>query len=376
MKTQVAFLLSRQGRGVTPRTWWVRAVTVASRWAARQGWTLISGAGILPMDYLRWVYRCHGGEVEEIGTVARRGRRGTRVQQMRTRDADVVKEADVVVGIAVRKGGIMAEEGRKALAAGKKVWVIPPPSQTAEFRGNLELLKEGAVELRLPELNSASGDSSQMSGRRSACGNRPEEMSLAYFVSGETEFVESHAAPADELFLWHFTRPCHGPWPGQTTEDYFSSLLRNDPAAAHTGLDTLERILAERKIRASAKIIRGRYPVVSFSAESPSVLLSKRKFRSNLARWDFEPYAIGIRRAAAESLGFRPVAYLPSGEFDRLSASERPFYQRADRDSIDWRHEKEWRHAGDVDLSRISPSELRFLVPSGNSARFKTFSFY
>lgn len=364
---KVGVLLSRQERNVGPRTWWVRAAAAAAGWAVRQGWRLVSGEGLLPIDFVRWVYRYHGGGVEEIGTgAASKGRAGRR-GEMRRRDREVLSEADVLIGVAVRRGGIMEEEGLRAIAAGKRVWVVPPPGRTKEFQGNISLLKTGALDLRLPEIENQNRPPSRKA-RRSAPGG------MVYLTPAAGGFIQSSAPP--EQYLWHFTRSCSGPWPGQSQSDYFLSLVRNEEGAAHAAIDTLNRILSERTLRASGKVIRGGFAVVSFSAQNPAALLAGRKFRSALARWDFEACALGLPRVRAESMGVRPVSYLPSAEFLRLDMCERPYYQRSDKDSTDWTHEQEWRHVGDVDLSRAAMAELCLAIPAADRPRCRTVSFY
>ena len=350
---KVAFLLSRQLRVVAADTWWLCAAHAAAGWAAWQGWTLVSGSGILPIDFVCWSYRQHGGAV---------GAGSNRRERMRDRDRDVIAAADVLVGIAIRRGGIMEEEGKRAIRQGKVVHVaVPPFKQKATF-GNFELLNLGARPLELPEFDCKQAGLVSGTGARTSQKRR----SLVFICP---DGASSAQPPAD--YLWHYTRACPGPWPGQTPDEYFHSLVQNDPGCGHTGFDTLARILAGQKIRASGKIIRGQYEVVSFSSAPPEDLLARRRFRSTLARWDFEPYAVGVRMAAAKALGVRPVSYLPSSDFARLSTEDRPFFQRSDEDALDWRHENEWRHIGDFDLSAMLPADLAALAPSGEAEQLR-----
>ncbi len=97
---RVAFLLSRQKRGVSPETWWMRATHSAARWAARQGWTLVAGEGLLPMDFARWSFAFHGGPVETI--TSHRGKDGVaRRREMRARDTMVLSRAETLIAVAV-----------------------------------------------------------------------------------------------------------------------------------------------------------------------------------------------------------------------------------------------------------------------------------
>ncbi len=184
-------------------------------------------------------------------------------------------------------------------------------------------------------------------------------------------------------FLTHTTRACPGPWPGQSREDFLDSLLDARPDADHSPLAALSRIIAERRLRASNRTIRGKFPVVSFTAVPLAELPRLRTFRSHRARWDFEPYGIAIRREWLEHLGARPVVYGDGPLWERLPVTDRPFFQLLRRtptvqpfnrstiqpSPIDWSREREWRVLGDVDLSRATAEQVIVFVPSETEAQ-------
>ncbi len=273
----------------------------------------------------------------------------------------------MLIAVAVRAGGIMEDEGMKAIREGKSVWAVRPPSRAGEFRGGWNLLGAGAKELVLPNLNAfhAKADTGQ------AGGGKRTGSDIELVCLGETNGLWERR-PIPESYLWHFTRSCPGPWPGQSMDEYFCSLIQNSADAGHFALDALIRILTERTIRASSKIIRGKYPVVCFTNEHPETLVSNRRFRPALARWDFEPYAIGVLKDEAEKAGAKPVRYLASAEFRRLNSVDRPYFQKSDEGSIDWRHEREWRTAGDFDLTHIDPAGIRVVILTGEETPFRT----
>lgn len=160
-------------------------------------------------------------------------------------------------------------------------------------------------------------------------------------------------------YLWHFTRTSPGPWPGESEETYLDALIGNSPGAAHAAEDTLARILGEGRIRASGRLIRGARPVVCLTEATPLEIMALRHYRPALLRWDFEPAAVGLPRAAAERLGLRPVRHLPPGAERTLPDEERHLFQKHDPPEVDFRREKEWRSAGDIDLSPFAPDEMR-----------------
>lgn len=155
-------------------------------------------------------------------------------------------------------------------------------------------------------------------------------------------------------YLYHYTRSCPGPWPDQSYQQYLLSLLRNERFCGHTALDTLIRILLEGKIRASKKLVRGEQAVVSWSAVPPIELQKLRQWNPALIRWTFEPYGIAIHRELAKGKGVKPVIYCRDGVFAQLRHSARFRYQRHEPPNCSWKHEREWRLAGDFDLAWVS----------------------
>lgn len=317
---RVAILISRQARGLTARTWWLRAVWEAAGWMGERGIALVTAEHVLPQRFAAWAMRERGGAVERVDAA---GMARAEV------DRAVCDRADLLVAIAVRGGGGMEATALDAIAR-KKLLVVHGPLDDRGLAGNRRLIAAGAerldlaIEIPVP---------------------RPVALPL-------------EPTPSPDGFLWHCTRSRSGPWPGQSEDDYFRSLIRNDPGSSHTADDALDRILAERKIRACGKMIRGRCPVVCFSAARPESLLEARRYKPALLRWDFEPAAIGIRREVAEARGVRPVRYLSPEAFADLAPEERPFFQKHAPPEVDYSHEEEWRCEGDFPLDGIAEKDL------------------
>ncbi|MCX6639978.1 MAG: hypothetical protein NTW14_05790 [bacterium] len=171
-----------------------------------------------------------------------------------------------------------------------------------------------------------------------------------------------------EDYHYHWTRSCVGPWPDETHAEYFDRLTKAN-FLDEGGLSTLRRILEEGVIRSSGRMIRGKYPVVPFTERSPLDLPELLKWRAGLRHWTFEPYGIGIRKAAALKIGARPVIYAGISDFERMSDAEKPFFQLASSGKIDWRMEKEWRICADVILSDLSAQDAVVLVYNQDAAR-------
>lgn len=172
-------------------------------------------------------------------------------------------------------------------------------------------------------------------------------------------------------FLVHWTRRCAGPWPGESHESYFEWLIRDKPPWDHSAWATLCRIVMQHRLIASSKVIRGKMPVVCFTAMPLAQMLAHRVFRVHRHRWDCEPYGICIRREWLEQRGTRPVRYGDDRSWAMLPPCDRPFFQkRRTRGSrpIVWEDEQEWRHAGDVSLDALPPEDGLVFVEHGRQA--------
>ncbi len=166
---------------------------------------------------------------------------------------------------------------------------------------------------------------------------------------------------ADE-FLIHWSRSCVGPWPGESRNDYFARIMEGDEEAGG-GLEALQRILQEGKIRASAHLIRGGYPVVPFTECPPEDLPKLISWRAGLRRWTLEPYGIALSKMRLMELGARPVIYGTPADFEKLAERDGPFFQMADSRSGYWRDEREWRIPGDVTLKSFAAKDCVIFLP-------------
>ena len=179
-------------------------------------------------------------------------------------------------------------------------------------------------------------------------------------------------AKAEGEWIVHCTRACAGRWPGQTERQHRDELLLGHGAVTilekQTPFDSLRRIARMRRIVASAIASDHAWPVVCFSAQPIAELLSRRRYRSHLHRWDYEPYGIAIRKSAAIAAGFQPVIYGSADQREALSTSDRYRFQAIGK-TYDWTQEQEWRCHGDVNLDRFDPDDVRLFVRDVAEAR-------
>jgi len=170
-------------------------------------------------------------------------------------------------------------------------------------------------------------------------------------------------------YLYHYTRSCPGPWPGQSYRSYLESLLDGDPCAEHTALATLGRILVEGRIRAGSNIVRGNQGVVSWTSRPPQELYAIRHWNAALIRWTFEPYGLAVKRSVLRQMGASPVIYAGSAVYGKLSRQNRFRFQLHEPPRRSWKHEREWRLPKDVELSGLAPDDAFAFLPTLGEAR-------
>ena len=174
-------------------------------------------------------------------------------------------------------------------------------------------------------------------------------------------------------YLAHWTRDQDGPWPNELLEDWLAQLVGADPCCHHSPLDALKRIVQQQRIVASASAIRGSIPVTCFTALPVTEWQQQRVYRPHRRRWDFLPFAIGIKKSWLLSQGAEPVRYGKEADWQRLSTSQQPFFQRSASERpaspISWRQEQEWRVVGDVQLDDLSSQDGFLLAPDLATAR-------
>jgi len=181
--------------------------------------------------------------------------------------------------------------------------------------------------------------------------------------------------PDQNSHLFHYTRSCPGPWPGQSWAEYSESLVKNLPGASHTGFDSLIRILQEKRIRGSRKLIRGAGAVVCFSECGPQEIEKLIEWRKGLLRWNFEPYGLAFAREALFKLGARPTIYGIEEAFEDLSEELKHLFQFQRSYGKQWAAEKEWRIKGDLCLADLDDQDIVVIVPTLKEAEIVRKSF-
>ncbi len=173
-------------------------------------------------------------------------------------------------------------------------------------------------------------------------------------------------------YLYHWTRACPGPWPGQTSEQYLNDLLFHPSRSSRSAEASLRHILTARRLVGTNRLTRSSHPVVCWTEVAPWEWPSRRVYRKHLRRWDFEPFGIGVRKQVLRDFQARPVTYGTDTDWSNLPQEERPFFQiRSGRNRSlgTWESEREWRTLGDVPLDRLGKNDACLIVPTSESAQ-------
>ncbi len=159
-----------------------------------------------------------------------------------------------------------------------------------------------------------------------------------------------------DTHLIHWTRTSNSAWPTEKLIDYYSDIINAD-SFPRNAFNTLQNILGIQRIVSSSAHMPANIPTVSFSGTLPEYFLPLMRYRARYRQMSFEPYGIGVEKKYAQSIGIKPVCYYDRSEKNHLDASEEWLMQSSGVKS-DWRKEDEYRHLGNLDLSKISRNKL------------------
>lgn len=166
-------------------------------------------------------------------------------------------------------------------------------------------------------------------------------------------------------YIIHWTRGVHYPWPGETQHDFYNAIVQSADYYPRSALNTLLRILAEMRLRASPKHMRQGVQAVSFSSLPPSQAAALMRWRARYREMSFEPYGIAICQSAARRVGIKKAVYGNREMIAYLEKSEKPYFQSLGTIG-EWEKEKEYRHLGDLDLRTLNEHEIRVITRSAS----------
>lgn len=390
-----SILNSRKSKVVSPDDDWLKTTLMATKEAVSRGYTIISGLGQIqysvvttacqdiglvlvcegPMPFMLQsqtldnFYREYSGIINFSKTlfISAHGNTllGLKPSAQILRDQIIAAMSDYIYAIRIRHGGNMSRVLSEAAKQGAQVRHFTKnsrednPTKKDTLQRNSDGIDGPSAKIISPKFKTP--DSLRI---------KPEfsEHLKSWLVSAsgaKSRFEEP------DFSLFHYTRRTLGAWPGQTQSDYLKSLVKHEPLAAHSAFDTISRIVIEKRIRSSSRLIRGMHRVVSFTEIPPYELTQIRKWRTGLYRWSVEPYGITISKSRLIQKGARPVRYGPPESYLQIVDEEKFLFQLEAAGKHDWSVEREWRILGDVYFADVPTTELAFIFPSeSEAARF------
>jgi len=171
-------------------------------------------------------------------------------------------------------------------------------------------------------------------------------------------------------YLLHWARRQTNAWPDQDPEAHLDQLIFGSTEDRYQEVMTLCRIIASNRLIGAAQLTRDPAPVVCFTAVPVGELPNRTVFRKHLARWDFVPYGLAIRKSVLQSAGCKKVIYGDDSDWQSLSSNDRPWFQlqSSKNGKIDWTMEQEWRLVGDFDLSKVGADDAFAFVKNQTDA--------
>ena len=267
-------------------------------------------------------------------------------------DAQLINMANTVHALAVRRGGNV----HQAIATRLQNQPTPPVrllsnSTLTKTKTKTELLELGAIDWILL---ANEDDPSQEN-------DAAKQMSAT--------------VPLDSIeqsqYLLHWARRQSNAWPDQEKDAHLDQLIFGSAVDRYQEVMTLCRIIASNRLIGAAHLTRDPAPVVCFTAVPLGELPKRTVFRKHLARWDFVPYGLAIRKSVLQSAGCKEVIYGDDSDWETLSKEDRPWFQlkKSRNGKIDWTQEHEWRLQGDLDLSKIGADDAFAFVKTHADAR-------
>jgi len=162
-------------------------------------------------------------------------------------------------------------------------------------------------------------------------------------------------------YLTHWTHTFDGPWPGETSADYYYAVANSGENYPRSAFDSLVRILSERKIRCSECKSKSGDSYVSFTDVPPSEAVKLMRWHARKMRYTFEPFGVSLKRDIGREIGIKPVTYGNAKTYESLSAKERPYFHPKGKKG-DWEPEREWRFIGDFNLGKLSRDSYIVIV--------------
>lgn len=171
--------------------------------------------------------------------------------------------------------------------------------------------------------------------------------------------IDIQSEPCQYLTHWTHTRT--DGFPDETKAAYYEAVFRSGDDYARDAFQIMRHILSVKRIVGSTEGMRDNRFCVAFTQNDPKESMRIVRWQAGHSRYTFEPYGIAVRRDALEKLGSRAVIYGEENRYERLSATDKPFFQYRGQNGC-FEPEKEWRLIGDFEM--LNPDEIIVYVRS------------
>ncbi|MBW1974022.1 MAG: hypothetical protein JRI45_00405 [Deltaproteobacteria bacterium] len=360
-RTHLAFFNSRTGRDIHPHAPWLKALRLALKASTSFDFHYITSTGLLFYDLItRFVEKNQLPHTVVLPLANRSNSCCNRQTVMQCRDRIIAHLADAWVIIQIRpRSSLIPMLTQMAAAEAKPIALWLPPDDPSLKSANKSLLRLFPEAFRW---------------------TIEEDTEKQFFsvlwphINGKFNPVYPSLSFPWHEYLYHYTRRSRGPWPGESLETYLDHLLDAHPLSQHSALDSLINIAREKIIRATGKIVKGGFRVVSWTSVPPPMVQKLKKWNAPSQRWTIEDYGIAVRKDFLKKRGAKPVCYIPEKLYCKLPLSERFRFQKHEPPSSLWKDEKEWRTREDFPLNDLTPDEAFWFVPTeGDARRFSAF---
>ncbi len=334
---KATLLISRQAMRPNGSDAWVRNTVAAIDWIKKRGYSICSSTGMLTWDLITTIAAAKKVPLHLIIANNYKGKT-TELREWIVSEYRMV-QAPVTIEIV--------EEASKTTAAQKRDELL---IRTADILLPISIRLEGSLEARIKASEKETDRSFETPYQ-----TRTEPIGYSLqpdYISDELRQMESDKPD----YLIHWTRANNGKWPDEKISDFINDIIisKSYPRSA---FHTLERILSQRRLVASARHMPRKAACVSFSQLPPTEVLPLMRWRARYREMSFEPYGIGIARELAEQLGIRAVQYVDDNRKAGQASDERWLTQSRGKHT-DWQNEKEYRTRGDIDLSQVPNNKL------------------
>ena len=357
LKKTTLIASSRLPKNLQSHATWFDAIRTIGTRLEPDSQTLLTASGMAADLYVRRISALFGIELLDADVISLQQlskRKGIdketgkilllHEQDTNSIDSQLIKIAHTVHALSVRSGGNIHQgiTSRLGQAASKKIQPttirLLNDAALTKSKVRTELLELGAIDwLLLPHVDDDGQDGKP----------DPSPRQMGSIV------------PLDSIdqsqYLLHWARRRSDAWPDQNQDAHLDQLIFGSTEDRYLEVMTLCRIIASNRLIGAAHLTRDPAPVVCFTAVPVGELPDRTVFRKHLARWDFVPYGLAIRKSVLQSAGCKEVIYGDDSDWETLGREDRPWFQlqASKNGKIDWTQEQEWRLVGDLDLNKI-----------------------